>query len=80
MSVTLKPRARGPLVVEPASACTLYDLEGNAIDTAHMKRLLLCRCGASRTRPLCDGSHNRVPFEAPPSDGDAAVEPGEGGG
>jgi CDGSH-type Zn-finger protein len=44
-------RARGPLLVEG-------ELEGKT-------RVLLCRCGASKTRPLCDGSHYRTDFECP---------------
>jgi len=27
-------------------------------------RLTLCRCGASKTKPYCDGSHNQIAFSA----------------
>lgn len=54
-------RPRGPLVVE--GEIELYDLEGNRIDVGERKRILLCRCGASKTKPLCDGCHNRIGFE-----------------
>lgn len=57
--ITAKPR--GPLVVE--GDIELIDLDGNPVDVAGRKRLLLCRCGASQTKPLCDGSHNRTGFE-----------------
>ena len=35
----------------------------------------LCRCGKSRNRPLCDGTHKTVGFRAP-----GALEDGRGGG
>lgn len=67
-------RPRGPLLVE--GEIELVDLEGRPIDVAGRKRLLLCRCGASATKPLCDGAHNRIGFEAPSiSDTDEPADP-----
>jgi CDGSH-type Zn-finger protein len=68
VSATIKTRARGPLVVE--GDFELYDGNGEQIDLGGSKRVKLCRCGGSRTRPLCDGSHYRLPFEAEEEEGD----------
>lgn len=56
---TITPRQNGPLVVE--GPVTLIDAAGVA--ETH-ERLFLCRCGASNTKPRCDGSHKRVGFAA----------------
>jgi len=46
---------RGPLV--------LVDQDGNEIE---LKRrvVALCRCGRSRMRPFCDGTHKTIGFRA----------------
>ena len=51
---------------------TLRDVEGNAYTLAGQKRVFLCRCGASTTKPFCDGQHSKIGFQA----AEAAVEPG----
>lgn len=75
MTITrITARPRGPLLVE--GEIELVDLDGQPIDVAGRKRLLLCRCGASSTKPLCDGAHNRIGFEAPSiSDTDGPADP-----
>lgn len=57
---TITPRQDGPLVLE--GHLTLLDADGAA--TTH-ERLFLCRCGASETKPMCDGTHKRIGFVAP---------------
>lgn len=59
----IETRKRGPLVVR--GEFEILDGEGKAIDLGGRDQVLLCRCGHSRSKPLCDGSHNRVGFEAP---------------
>jgi CDGSH-type Zn-finger protein len=41
----------------------LEDQEGNEIDPGR-EVVALCRCGKSRVRPFCDGSHVLVGFRA----------------
>jgi CDGSH-type Zn-finger protein len=43
---------------------TLRDVNGNAYTLAGQKRVFLCRCGASTTKPFCDGQHSKIGFEA----------------
>ena len=43
----------------------LVDAEGRLIDLRGRRSVSLCRCGASREKPFCDGSHKLVGFKAP---------------
>ena len=50
----------------------IVDKAGNAYDLAGRETVGLCRCGLSKNKPFCDGSHNRhfeheaVAFALPP--------------
>lgn len=52
----------GPLLVR--GPFRLEDQDGRAIE-AGRGTIALCRCGKSRLRPFCDGSHKVVHFRAP---------------
>ncbi len=52
----------GPLLVR--GPFRLQDQDGNAIEVGR-RTVALCRCGKSRLRPLCDGTHKLVRFSAP---------------
>jgi CDGSH-type Zn-finger protein len=52
----------GPLLVR--GPFRLQDQDGQEI-VVDRKVVALCRCGKSRIRPLCDGSHKLVRFQAP---------------
>lgn len=60
----------GPLVVR--GPFVLEDQNGAPID-AGRETIALCRCGKSRRRPFCDGTHRLVRFRAP-----SAAERGRG--
>jgi CDGSH-type Zn-finger protein len=62
----------GPLIVR--GPVRLQDQGGNEI-VVQRSIVALCRCGKSRSRPLCDGSHKLVRFRAP-----SELENGRNGG
>ena len=58
----ITPYRDGPLVVR--GPFRLIDQEGVEIEVRR-KTIALCRCGKSRMRPFCDGSHKLIRFSAP---------------
>ena len=42
---------------------TLLDAEGNDIGS-EKETVFLCRCGASKKKPFCDGSHKNADWDA----------------
>jgi len=60
--VVIRARHNGPYVVE--GPATIVDADGNEYDISEKKRVSLCRCGASTTKPFCDGTHSKMGFEA----------------
>jgi CDGSH-type Zn-finger protein len=61
----------GPLIVR--GRFRLEDQDGNPID-AGRETIALCRCGKSRMKPFCDGTHKIARFRAP-SAAQAGLEP-----
>ncbi len=52
--------AAGPLKVEG----NLEVLSGTGRMTKRATQTWLCRCGASSKKPYCDGTHNKIGFQA----------------
>ena len=62
MGVTIRLRKNGPYVVE-GDEVRVIDWNGDEYQAAR-KPIALCRCGASTTKPFCDGTHSRIGFTA----------------
>jgi CDGSH-type Zn-finger protein len=58
----ITPYRDGPLIVR--GPFTLADQDGNEIAVGR-RTVALCRCGKSRIRPFCDGTHKLARFSAP---------------
>ena len=52
----------GPYQVEDNA--TVVDWNDHEFRPVNRARFALCRCGASTTKPFCDGTHSRVGFQA----------------
>ena len=65
MAVEVVATKNGPYrVTGDLSQLELRDGDGNLYDVAEKRRVFLCRCGASTTKPFCDGQHSKVGFQA----------------
>lgn len=60
--VVIKVRNNGPYKV--TGPVTLIDADGNEYDIPEGDDIVLCRCGASTTKPFCDKTHSKIGFEA----------------
>jgi CDGSH-type Zn-finger protein len=58
----LTVRSNGPIALE--GEFLIVDKHGRPIDLGGRPVVLLCRCGAARSKPFCDGSHNRMGFDS----------------
>ena len=60
----ITPYRDGPLLVR--GPFTLVDQNGDEIPLGGRETTVaLCRCGTTRLRPFCDGTHNVIRFRAP---------------
>jgi CDGSH-type Zn-finger protein len=60
--VTITVYRDGPLLVR--GPVRIQDQDGEEI-VVDRRVVALCRCGKSRIRPLCDGTHQLIRFRAP---------------
>jgi uncharacterized Fe-S cluster protein YjdI len=59
-AATIRPEKNGPLDVR--GSVRVEDSRGAAFDAG--PRFALCRCGGSRNKPFCDGTHRTNGFAA----------------
>jgi CDGSH-type Zn-finger protein len=59
--VTITPYQDGPYLVR--GSFVVQDQDGNELPVER-RTIALCRCGKSRMRPFCDGTHKLIQFEA----------------
>ena len=58
--VTIEATPNGPYLV--TGPVELRDTDGKVLPTKG--KVWLCRCGASTKKPLCDGTHSKIGFQA----------------
>jgi len=61
-TVTITPYRDGPLLVRGPVELSWPD--GSRIER-RCDTVALCRCGKSKLRPFCDGTHKLIGFRAP---------------
>ena len=62
--LVIRCRENGPYLIQ--GAVKVVDHLGNEFTIpAGKDSVALCRCGQSKGRPFCDGSHRQVGFRAP---------------
>ncbi len=63
--IKITVRKNGPYRVEaPEGSVELMDADGNRYDLTGKVAFSLCRCGASVSKPFCDGTHSKIGFQA----------------
>ena len=67
MAITITVKENGPykIVGDDVAQTRIVDASGQLLVSAKGdgKSIALCRCGASLTKPFCDGTHNKIGFK-----------------
>jgi CDGSH-type Zn-finger protein len=61
MNARITPYPNGPYLVR--GEFEVADVDGQVVPMRR-RTIALCRCGASQTKPFCDGTHKLIGFEA----------------
>jgi len=62
VDVKINTLKNGPL--EVAGGAKLFDHQGKEYQEDQFRPIYLCRCGSSKNKPFCDGSHEAIGFKA----------------
>ena len=69
---TIRLRPNGPYVIDSEDVRVV---DWNGVEYSIERRpVALCRCGASTTKPFCDGTHSKIGFEAAVAAAGAAAQ------
>ncbi len=60
--VQVKCIKNGPYEVQ--GTLTIVDANGNTVSSMENRTYYLCRCGGSKAKPMCDGTHERIHFQS----------------
>lgn len=62
MSTKVTINNNGPIRLE--GEFEIFDAQGNQYGLADRTAIFLCRCGLSKDKPFCDGSHRGGGFDS----------------
>lgn len=62
MPTKLIVKSHGSIQVE--GDFEVYDQDGRKFDLTGKQTIWLCRCGHSKNKPFCDGSHKAAGFQS----------------
>jgi CDGSH-type Zn-finger protein len=62
MPTTITPKNNGPLLI--SGEFQILDPSGAIFDLAGRTAVSLCRCGGSKKKPFCDGTHKTNGFSS----------------
>jgi CDGSH-type Zn-finger protein len=60
--VTVKALQNGPY--EVVGGAKVLDYQGKEFPEGQFEPVYLCRCGQSKNKPFCDGSHTDIAFKS----------------
>ena len=62
MSAKITVNNNGSLRIE--GEIELFDSNGNKFDLGGREKIGFCRCGESKNKPFCDGTHREINFQS----------------